>query len=187
MIPGEMINLRAVERRDAPAIHGWLNDPLVMRGWGWSAPAQSLQVTAQAIEGWMAEEAALGRPAALIAETLTGEPLGLAILRVDRPEARSLELSLLVGDPARWGTGIGRDMLCTILDACFGGWGVHRIGVRVEEGNERALALHRSLGFTPEGRLREAAFRDGEHADILLFGMLATAWFATAKARPPAS
>ena len=66
----------------------------------------------------------------------------------------------------------------TTLEACFDGWGVHRVGVRVEEGNERALALYRRLGFKEEGRLRQAAFRDGRHADVLLFSLLAEEWSA---------
>ena len=47
-----------------------------------------------------------GRPEALIAESLAGDPIGLVVLRVDRPEARSVELSLLV-DAGRWGQGFG--------------------------------------------------------------------------------
>ena len=69
-------------------------------------------------------------------------------------------------------------MMQTTLEACFDGWGVHRIGVRVEEGNERALALYRRLGFKAEGRLRQAAFREGRHADVLLFSLLAEEWSA---------
>lgn len=176
MIPGERLNLRAVERRDAAHIHRWLNDPAVMRGWGASAPARSLQSVAQEVEGWLAEEAALGRPAALIAETLEGDPLGLVVIRVDRPEARSIELSLLVGDPARWGEGFGADILESTLGACFGGWGTHRVGVRVEAGNERAMRLYRRFGFQDEGCLRQAAFIDGRHGDLLLLGLLAPEW-----------
>jgi RimJ/RimL family protein N-acetyltransferase len=176
MIPGELINLRAVERSDAPIVHRWLNDPQVMRGWGWSAPARSFQSVTQEIEDWLSQETALGHPAALLAETLAGDPLGLVILRVDRPEACSVELSLLVGVVSYWGRGYGADILQTTLDACFDGWGIHRLAVRVEDGNERALSLYRRFGFTEEGRLRQAAFRDGRHNDILLFGLLAPEW-----------
>jgi RimJ/RimL family protein N-acetyltransferase len=172
MIPGETINLRAVERHDVPLLHRWLNDPAVMEGWGWSAPARSLHNVAGQVEDWLAREIMLGRPEALIAESLAGDPVGLVIVRIDRPEARSVELSLLV-DADRRGQGLGTDMMQTILEACFDGWGVHRIGVRVEEDNERALALYRRLGFQEEGRLRQAAFRDGRHADVLLFSLLA--------------
>ena len=176
MLLGELVNVRAIEREDAPLVHRWLNDPLVMRGWGWSGPAVSRHEVVSQIEGWLAQEAAQGRPVALIAEALTGDAVGLIVLRVDRPEARSVELSLLVGDPVRWGQGLGGDMLQTILDACFGGWGIHRLGVRVEAGNERALALYRRGGFREEGRLRQAAFLGGQHADVVLFGLLAPEW-----------
>ena len=175
MIPGETINLRAVERHDVPLIHRWFNDPVVMDGWGWSAPARSIQSVAAQVEDWSAREVTCGLPEALIAESLAGEPIGLVIVRVDRPEARSVELSLLV-DADCWGQGFGSDMLETILEACVDGWGIHRIGVRVEEANERALALYRRLGFTEEGRLRQAAFRDGRYGDVLLFSLLAEEW-----------
>jgi RimJ/RimL family protein N-acetyltransferase len=172
MIPGEMINLRAVERHDVPMLHRWFNEPRVMEGWGWSAPARSIQSVTGQVEDWLARENAFGRPEAFIAESLGGDPVGLVIVRIDRPEARSVELSLLV-DTDHWGQGFGIDMTQTTLHACFDGWGIHRIGGRVEEGNERALALYRRLGFKEEGRLRQAAFRDGRHADVLLFSLLA--------------
>ena len=184
MIPGEMVNLRAVERHDAPLIHRWLNDPLMMRGWGWSAPARSLQDVAQQVEGWLLEEPILGRPAALIVETMDGEAVGLAILRGERPEARAVELSLLIAAD-RWGQGLGADALHTLLDAGFDAWGVHRVGVRVEAGNARALALYRRCGFQEEGTLRQAAFIDGAHADIRLFSLLAPEWATRASPPPP--
>lgn len=176
MIPGEHVNVRAIERRDSQLLYDWLNDPAVMRGWGWGAPAPSSHVLARQIEDWLAEEPSLGRPAAFVAESMEGDPVGLVILRVDRPEARSVELSLLVGEPSRWGQGIGADMLHTVLEACFAQWGILRVGVRVEEDNARALALYRRFGFQAEGRLRRAAFRDGRFWDILLFSLLAAEW-----------
>ena len=177
MIPGETINLRAVERDDVPLLHGWFNDPVLMDGWGWSAPARSIQHVAEQVEDWLARETAFDRPEALIAESIAGDPIGLVVVRVDRSEARSVELSLLV-DAGYWGQGFGMDMMQTVLEACFAGWGVHRIGVRVEAGNERALALYRCLGFKEEGRLREAAFQDGRHEDVLLLAQLAAEWAA---------
>jgi len=175
MILGETINLRAVERDDVPLIHRWFNDPAVMDGWGWSAAARSIHHVADQIEDWLTRETACDRPEALVAESLAGDPIGLVVVRVDRPEARAVELSLLV-DADHWGQGFGTDMMQTTVEACFAGWGVHRIGVRVEEGNERALALYHRLGFKQEGRLRQAAFRDGRHEDVLLFGQLAADW-----------
>lgn len=178
MISGELCNLRAVERHDTLIIHRWYDDPALMQGWGWSAVARSLESVARDVEAWLALEGTLGRPAALIAETLEGDPVGLVLLHVDRPEARSVELSLLVGESSRWGQGLGGDILNTTLDACFAAWGVHRVAVQVEEENARGLALYRGCGFREEGRLRQAAFHDGRHGDVLLFSLLASEWVA---------
>ena len=62
MIPGELVNLRAIERDDVPMIHQWRNEPVVMRGWGWSASVASLNATAQWVEEWLAIEFAEYRP-----------------------------------------------------------------------------------------------------------------------------
>ena len=62
MIHGETINLRAVERHDVPLLHRWFNDPVVMDGWGWGAPARSIQHVAGQVEDWLAREIALGHP-----------------------------------------------------------------------------------------------------------------------------
>jgi RimJ/RimL family protein N-acetyltransferase len=78
MIPGESINLRAVERHDVPLIHHWFNDPVVMDGWGWSAPARSIQHVAGQVEDWLARETVFDRPEALIAESLAGDPIRLS-------------------------------------------------------------------------------------------------------------
>lgn len=178
MIRGEVVDLRAVERGDAAVVHEWLNDPLVMRGWGSSAAAVSLAEAQRQVEAWLAEEAAQGRPAALVVETPEREPIGLIVLRADRPEARSVELSLLIGEPERWGQGFGTDALHTILDACFGGWNLHRVWLRAEAWNARAHRLYLRAGFRQEGVLREAAFLDGRYEDVLVFGLLQREWAA---------
>ena len=178
MIHGELVNLRALERADAAVLHRWLNDPATMRGWGLSAPAISLGEVQRQVEGWLAEEAALGRPVGLVVETLEGEAVGLVVLRPDRAEARSVELSLLIGEPGRWGRGLGTDALRTALEACFEGWNLHRVWLRAEVSNVRAHRLYARCGFVREGTLRQAAFLDGRYEDVLVFGLLAEEWAA---------
>lgn len=176
MIRGELVDLRAVDRADAATVHSWFNDPAVMRGWGASAPATSLAEVQRQIEGWISDEAALGRPAALVIDTPAGEAIGLVVLRTERPESRGVELSLLIGDAERWGQGLGTDAVQTVLDACFGGWNLHRVWLRSEAWNVRAHKLYERCGFQQEGILRQAAFLDGRYEDVLLFGLLAEAW-----------
>ena len=180
MIRGERINLRAVERTDAPLLHGWLNDPEVMRGWGAPDHVISLAEMQRRLEGWLALEADLSRPVCLIVETLDGEAIGQVLFSGFQPDVRSVELSLMIGDPARWGLGYGTDTLRAALDACFLSWGLHRVWLRSEAGNDRAHRLYARCGLTHEGTLRQAAFLDGRHQDVLLFAILASDWATSA-------
>ena len=172
MIRGDRTNLRAVERGDDRLLHGWLNDPTVMAGWGLPDPAVSLAEVQRRIEGYLAEESDLGRPTCLIVETLEGEAVGLVILSRYQAEAASTELSLLIGDPDRWGQGLATDALQATLDACFDAWNLHRVWLRAEADNARAHRLYARCGFTHEATLRHATYRAGEYVDVLLYGLL---------------
>lgn len=172
MIQGDLTNLRAVDRPDDDLLNRWLNDPAIMAGWG--VPDQTLSRTEiqRRIEGWLEEERALGRPAALIVEDLEGEPLGLVVLGQYSANAASTELSILIGGPDRWGEGLGADALGAVIDACFDAWNLNRVWLRAEADNPRAHRLYTRLGFTHEGTLRAATYRDGEYVDQLVYGLL---------------
>lgn len=172
MIRGEVVNLRAVEREDAVRIQAWFNDPEVMRWWGVPASSPSLAFVQHQIEGWIEAEARLDRPACMVIETLERDAIGMVVLSEFRAEARSCELSLLIGERAQWGRGFGTDAMRTVLDACFHQWGLHRIWLRSEKGNDRAHRLYQRCGFTHEATLRDAAFLDGRFEDVLVFSIL---------------
>lgn len=174
MIRGELTNLRALERPDAAALFLWLNRPDVLRWWGFGEAAISRSRIEEDIEGWLEDERRLGRPVAFIIEELNGEPVGFAILREERRLDRSAELSLLIGEPARWGVGLGSDALAVLIDASFDAWGLHRVAAKSEAANERAHRWLRRAGFAREGTLRDASFYDGAFHDQLVFGLLAT-------------
>ncbi|MDP9469265.1 MAG: GNAT family N-acetyltransferase [Chloroflexota bacterium] len=169
---GERADLRAVEREDAPDLHRWLNDPRVMRFWGSPAHTISRAEVQRRIEGWLDREAALGRPACLVIETLEGEAIGHVVIGEERAEARSVELSIMIGELDRWGQGYGTDAMETLLDVCFDAWNLHRVWVRSEASNTRAHRLYRRCGFVDEATLRDAAFLDGRWEDVLVFGIL---------------
>ena len=174
MISGDLTNLRAIDRVDDGLLYAWLNDPAVMTGWG--VPDQTLSRTEvqRRIEGYLDEERTLGRPAALIVEDLDGAPLGLVVLGRYSANAASTELSLLIGDRDRWGQGLGGDALGATNAACFDAWNLNRVWLRAEADNARAHRLYARLGFTHEANLRDATYRDGEYADVLVFGLLRT-------------
>ena len=187
MIRGELVNLRAVDRPDAMLLHRWLNEPDVMVGWGVPDQTISLTEVQRRLEGWLADEALLGRPVAFIVETLAAEAVGLLLVAHLPPEPRGAELSLLIGESSRWGEGLGTDALQTLLGVCFETWNLHRVALRCEASNDRARRLYTRCGFVQEGILRQASFSSGAYGDQILFGLLATEWngFPVASAPSP--
>jgi RimJ/RimL family protein N-acetyltransferase len=171
MIHGTLTNLRAVDRSDLDRIHTWLDDPELMRTWGYGAPALSRTNAAGRLEEWLADEFQWDHPVAFIVETLEGGACGLLILSRLSPVDRSCELSLFL-EPAARNQGIGADVVETIADAAFSQWNVHRLMVQSEAHNTAAHAFFTRQGFVQEGRLREARYLDGEWHDILIFGRL---------------
>lgn len=174
MIRGELVNLRAVERTDVDALHGWLNDPTTMHGWGVGDATLSSDAVRRRIEGWIADEEMDGRPAGLVIETLDGEAVGLVVLSAYEREHRTVEISMLIGRPEDWGRGLGFDALGALLDVCFDQWDLHRVSLRCEAFNARAERLYRRLGFRHEGTFREATYLAGRRWDVLAFGLLAS-------------
>ncbi len=174
MIRGELTNLRAVERSDSGSLHSWFNDPELMRFWGAPDSTISLAEIQRRIEEWIHEEGRLGRPVCLIAETLEGETLGVVILSQYEPVTASIELSMMVGSVDRWGEGFGSDILTSVVEAGFAQWRLHRISLRVEEFNVRAIRLYERCGFQRDGILRDASFFDGEYRDQFLYSLLST-------------
>lgn len=171
VIRGTMCNLRAVDRSDLDDVLAWLDDPELMRFWGYGATAMSRSAAIQRIEAWLAGEESWGHPIAFIVETIEHLPCGLLELSSLSPTDRSAELSIVLKESARQ-QGFGSDALEAIVDVAFDQWNLHRLTVHCEAHNQGAQAFFLQHGFEAEGRLREARYLDGSWQDILIFGRL---------------
>jgi ribosomal-protein-serine acetyltransferase len=81
-------------------------------------------------------------------------------------------------DGAFEGRGLVRRAVTALLDEAFGPLGLARVTLHTEAGNERSRLLAQRLGFTEEGRHRQAiAFPDGRR-DEIIYGLLAGEWRA---------
>jgi len=74
------------------------------------------------------------------------------------------------------GRGIMTRCVHKLLDVAFTEYGMHRITIRAEPGNERSNALPRRLGFTHEGTLRRVCRWNGRWVDHELYSMLDDQW-----------
>jgi ribosomal-protein-alanine N-acetyltransferase len=77
-------------------------------------------------------------------------------------------------------TARGAGLMAEALDAALT-WGfasmqLHRIEAQIHPENTASLKLARVLGFVQEGRAREAGFWQGQHHDLLQFGLLHQDW-----------
>jgi ribosomal-protein-serine acetyltransferase len=75
------------------------------------------------------------------------------------------------------GRGIATRACRAMLQYAFDERGLHRVELGIAASNARSAALAERLGFTLEGRLREAdRLVDGTRDDLLVYGLLAEDW-----------
>jgi RimJ/RimL family protein N-acetyltransferase len=85
---------------------------------------------------------------------------------------------ITIGEKDLWGRGYGTEATRLMLDHAFSTMGLHRVSLAVFSFNERAIRSYEKVGFTIEGRAREAIFRDGQFWDEITMSMLEPEWRA---------
>jgi|WetSurMetagenome_2_1015567.scaffolds.fasta_scaffold878029_1 RimJ/RimL family protein N-acetyltransferase len=88
------------------------------------------------------------------------------------------EVGIGIGDRQSWGRGYGTDAMRVILRYGFTELNLKRITLGVFDYNTRAIRSYEKAGFTLEGRMRKAVYRDGSRADIVYMGILREEWQA---------
>ena len=87
--------------------------------------------------------------------------------------SRNGEISIFaVFHPDYRGKGYGKDALLVLLDIGFSVLNMHSVYLWVASFNERAIQFYEKIGFRSQGKLRELAFRDGKHYDVVIMDIL---------------
>ena len=76
------------------------------------------------------------------------------------------------------GAGLRPDAVCVLLRYAFRDHNLNRVCLEVLADNERAIRAYRASGLVEEGRLRQHAWHDGAHKDIVVMGVLRDDWIA---------
>lgn len=108
----------------------------------------------------------------------TGECIGFGDLAMIDHHNRRCMVGLVIGEPALWGQGYGREALDGLLRVAFERLRLRRVGAQVYAFNERSLRLFERAGFRREGLLRGNVEKDGAPADEVVFGLLREEWAA---------
>ncbi|KAG5654261.1 hypothetical protein H0H81_005504 [Sphagnurus paluster] len=75
-----------------------------------------------------------------------------------------------------WHKGYGGEAANFMVDYAFRHLASHRVTLTVVEGNERAVALYKRIGFVEEGRTRKLVWVDGGWQDLIQMGILDEEW-----------
>lgn len=166
---GAQVTLHTVEEDDLDAVARARNDPALRVPRGLDDPQGDADVE-QFHEETVSEGEGYWFVVAVDGETVGG----VAFPAVDQA-ARAAELSAWIL-PEFQRSGYGSDAVETLLSYGFEELRLNRVRADCPASAEAARALLASLGFTEEGRFREAAFHGGEHRDVLRYGLLAEEW-----------
>ena len=170
MIVGKKVRLRPIERDDLPRFVEWFCDPEVRRHLTIYLPFSLAQE-----ERWF--ENMLGRlerqeDVLLAIETADGVHIGNLGLHGINWKDRSAELGIAIGEKAYWNQGYGTDAMRTLLGLAFRELNLHRVLLRVDADNARAIRCYEKAGFQREGTSREAVFSEGSYRDQYVMSIL---------------
>lgn len=98
--------------------------------------------------------------------------IGFVIFKNIQLVHRSADVGVRIGSDAERGKGYGTQALKLALDYAWKHLNLHRVSLTVFAHNARALASYRAAGFREEGRLKDAAYIDGEWVDVIPMAVL---------------
>jgi len=179
---GDHVRLRASEKTDLPTFVKWFGDPEVTEN------LDMIGVMGLANEELWFEDM-IKRPAVeqvLVIEANVDSrsfeaseawfPIGTIGLFNVNNFARNAELGISIGEKLFWNRGFGSEAIRILLNEAFYKYNLHRVELRVNARNLRAIKAYEKVGFIHEGNKREATYRDGVYMDMLLMSVLRPEW-----------
>ncbi|MEL7668542.1 MAG: GNAT family protein [Actinomycetota bacterium] len=172
MIRGTAIYLTRFDPANAEQVRAWLNDPEVNE---WMLSGQLPISRAQEAGFYELTERQWNEGSAYRFEIHAaddGRLIGITGLDSTSLLHRTGEVGIFIGSLADQNRGFGRDAIVTLLRFGFDALGLHRIGIKANAENERAVHLYSSIGFVEMGRERDVVFMRGHFRDHVCFDML---------------
>lgn len=163
--------LRPVEEDDHPFLVELHNDPQVLHNLTHPEPI----TMEQHLRWW--ERTKSDRRQLRLVFVAFGHKAGMAKFYDYDAMNRSIVLGADIHKDHR-GKGWAQFLWTLMLERCFEGFNVHRVGLTTAEYNAVGQHIYKKLGFREEGRLRESLYRDGQFHDQLCMFMTEGDWRA---------
>src|SRR5262249_19609968 len=169
---GRRIYLRTFTRDDLRHLDAWADDPYLERMVG----SEFLSLYRAYEKDASFYDAVLNDPTQIVLVVVVredpGRPVGLVRLMNIHPAERHAGIEPIIADhnASRRGVGVQASRLMAYygVDAI----GLRRLEAKAYEYNPLSINTLKRNGFTQEGVLRKAAYRDGRYWDIIVFGIL---------------
>ena len=173
---GKQIILRVLEEGDVDGPYAmWLNDPEVCR---FNSHAR-FPVGKEELKKYVREAKQTSSIQVFAIVTKRGSKhIGNISLQNISYIDRSAELAIIIGDRKYWGKGIGLEAWKLMMNYGFRILNLHRLYCGCASKNLGMKRIAQKSGMKPEGRRRDAFFKDGTYDDILEFGILETEYLS---------
>src|SRR5919106_2914860 len=181
MLRGDLVWLRAAEKRDFVGGASWVTDLDTAHFLGVKAPfgADGAEQFAQKVISQHGREQFSFSICRLDSDTAIGN---VTLRNIDR-ENGNAEVSIVIAEKASQGQGLGTDAMNCLLDFALGELRLERVYLHVFDYNARARRSYEKSGFQSEAILRHARFHRGVHHDVELMSVVRDDWLRLKRRR----
>ncbi len=165
-----MLKLREIERKDLEIINGWRNKPELISYLGAPFRYINIEVDIKWFENYMVNRSNCVRCAVVDSEK--DIILGMVTLASIDHHNQSAELHIMIGNESDCNKGIGTFAVKGMLNHAFNNLNLHRVYLTALENNARARHLYEKVGFSCDGLLRDATFKNGKFVNMAMYSIL---------------
>jgi RimJ/RimL family protein N-acetyltransferase len=173
VLRSDVVTLRELECRDAPALIAQLSNPAVFE---YVSPPPASLVGLERFIRWSHRARRAGQHLTYgVVPATEADVVGLVQIWPVEPDFSTAEWGFVIGASC-WGTGIFDAAASLMLRFAFDTLGVARLEARAVGVDRRVSRVLRKLGATPEGTLRDAFRARGAVMDHVMWSILADEW-----------
>lgn len=160
--------LRPITMDDTNLIVKWRNNPEVRKSFIFRE-----KFTKEIHENWMRTKVESGEVIQyIIVENRNNKPIGSVYYRDINEDYRSAEFGIFIGEDIARGIGLGSEVTRYFVRYGQDNWGLHRIMLRLIEGNNVARKSYLSAGFIQEGVFRDMVYIEDEYKNIVFMAIV---------------